>query len=201
MDDVTLICDIAQAKPEALSELYDRYGRLVFSLAYAIIRDRAVAEEITQDVFVRVWQRASTYRPEQAKVSTWLTAITRHHAIDVLRRRNARPEANSVGWDELPPQALAAHDLDDHAEQALLSERLRAALVVLPADQQQALALAFLHGYTQQQIAELLGQPLGTIKTRIRTAMQKVRQKLRTEQPFGDPSAGATGAYGTEENE
>jgi RNA polymerase sigma-70 factor (ECF subfamily) len=201
MDDVTLIHDIAQAKPEALSALYDRYGRLVFSLAYAIVADQAVAEEITQDVFVRVWQRADTYRPEQAQVSTWLTAITRHHAIDVLRRRNARPEAHSVGWDDLHPQALAAHDLEDHAEQALLGERLRAALADLPPDQQQALALAYLHGYTQVQIAELLRQPLGTIKTRIRTAMQKLRQKLLAEQPFSDPSARAAGAYRTEENE
>jgi RNA polymerase sigma-70 factor (ECF subfamily) len=201
MDDVTLIGNIAHAKPEALGELYDRYGRLVFSQAYAIIADRAAAEEITQDVFVRVWQRASTYRPDQAKVSTWLTAITRHHAIDVLRRRNARPEANSVGWDELPPPALAARDLEDHAEQTLLGERLRAAVAALPADQQQALALAFLHGYTQQQIAELLRQPLGTIKTRIRTAMQKLRQKLLTEQPFGDPSERAASAYRKEENE
>jgi RNA polymerase sigma-70 factor (ECF subfamily) len=201
MDDVTLIRDIAQAKPEALGRLYDRYSRLVFSLAYAIIADRAVAEEITQDVFVRVWQRAITYHPEQAQVSTWLTAITRHHAIDVLRRRNARPEANSVGWDDLPPQALAAHDLEDHAEQSLLGERLRAALADLPADQQQALTLAFLHGYTQQQIAELLRQPLGTIKTRIRAAMQKLRQKLLTEQPPEDPSARAASAYRKEENE
>jgi RNA polymerase sigma-70 factor (ECF subfamily) len=201
MDDVTLIRDIAQAKPEALGALYDRYSRLVFSLAYAIIADRAVAEEITQDVFIRVWQRASTYRPEQAQVSTWLTAVTRHHAIDVLRRRNARPEAHSVGWDDLPPQALTAHDLEDHAEQSLLRERLRAALAALPADQQQALALAFLHGYTQPQIAELLRQPLGTIKTRVRAAMQKLRQKLLAEQPFDDPSARAAGAYRKEQNE
>jgi RNA polymerase sigma-70 factor (ECF subfamily) len=106
-----------------------------------------------------------------------------------------------VGWDDLPPQALAAHDLEDHAEQALLGERLRAALADLPPDQQQALALAYLHGYTQVQIAELLRQPLGTIKTRIRTAMQKLRQKLLAEQPFSDPSARAAGAYRKEENE
>ena len=201
MDDVALIRQIAQAKPEALGELYDRYGRLVYSLAYAIIADQAVAEEITQDVFIRVWQRAGTYRPEQAQVSTWLTAITRHHAIDVLRRHKARPEGSSLSWDDLPPLTLAAHDLEDQAERSVQEARVRAAIAALPADQQEALALAYLHGYTQQQIAERLRQPLGTIKTRIRAAMQKLRQKLVTEQPSEDPSARAGGAYRKEENE
>ena len=201
-DDVTLIRLVAQAQTDALGELYDRYSRLVFSLALAIVGDRAAAEEITQDVFVRVWQRAGTYRADQAKVSTWLTAITRHHAIDILRRQNARPESNSVSWDQMPPQAAsAAHDLEDRAELSLRRERIRAAVAQLPADQQQVLALAYFNGYTQQQIADALHQPLGTVKTRLRLAMQKLRQRLLAEQPSLETSESASIAYRIEENE
>jgi RNA polymerase sigma-70 factor (ECF subfamily) len=201
-DDVTLIRLVAQAQTDALGELYDRYSRLVFSLALAIVGDRAAAEEITQDVFVRVWQRAGTYRADQAKVSTWLTAITRHHAIDILRRQNARPESNSVSWDQMPLQAAsAAHDLEERAELSLQRERIRAAVAQLPAAQQQVLALAYFNGYTHHQIADVLHQPLGTVKTRIRLAMQKLRQRLLEEQPSLETSESAATAYRIEENE
>ncbi len=98
--DETLIRLIAQSQEQALAQLYDRYNRLIFSLALAIVNDRATAEEITLDVFMRVWQKAGTYRAEQAKVSTWLTHIARHHAIDVLRRRAARVDQSAVHWEE-----------------------------------------------------------------------------------------------------
>ena len=88
--DEKLISLIAQSHELALNQLYDRYHRLVFSLVLAIVNDRETAEEVTLDVFMRVWQKADTYRVEQAKVSTWLTHIARHHAIDMLRRRAAR---------------------------------------------------------------------------------------------------------------
>jgi RNA polymerase sigma-70 factor (ECF subfamily) len=201
-DDVTLIRLVAQAQTDAFGEFYDRYSRLVFSLALAIVGDRAAAEEVTQDVFVRVWQRAGTYRADQAKVSTWLTAITRHHAIDILRRQNARHESNSVSWDQIPPQAApAAHDLEERAELSLRRERIRAAVAQLPADQQQVLALAYFHGYTHHQIADVLHQPLGTVKTRLRLAMQKLRQILLAEQPSLEASESASIAYRIEENE
>src|SRR5512144_1683199 len=97
-DDEELISLIAQLQQQALAQLYDRYHRVVFSLALAIVDDRATAEEITLDVFVRVWQKASTYRADQAKVSTWLTHIARNHAIDVLRHRAARPDHYALPW-------------------------------------------------------------------------------------------------------
>ncbi|MCI0579523.1 MAG: sigma-70 family RNA polymerase sigma factor [Chloroflexi bacterium] len=154
----------------------------MFSVALAIIGDRATAGEITLDVFVHVWQRAGTYRAEQARVSTWLTAITRHHAIDVLRRQNSRSEAHSVSWDEIAlPAGPAARELEERVELSLKYQRVRAAVAQLPAEQQQALALAYFKGYTHHQIAEALKQPLGTIKTRIRLAMQKLRKMLPEE--------------------
>jgi len=167
---------------DAFGELYDRYKRLVFSVAYAIVGDRAIAEEVTLDVFMRVWQRAQTYRPERAKVSTWLVAITRHQAIDIVRWRKSHPEADSLGWDEISLHERPAHH--DPREQVELSqerERIHKALAQLPANQREALALAYFRGYSQVQIAEALQEPLGTIKTRIRTALQKLRQMLQED--------------------
>ena len=198
-DDVILVRLIAEGETAALGELYDRYNRLVFSIALAVVGDEATASEITLDVFTRVWQRAGSYRPEQAKVTTWLTAITRHHAIDVLRRQNVRPEAHSLSWDGLPPQA-ATSDLEENVELALQRQRIRAAVVQLPAEQQEVLALAYFKGYSHQQIAGLLKQPLGTVKTRIRSAMQKLRQLLAEEDPSLDKSGRASPTYYNDED-
>lgn len=184
-DDVTLINLIAAANSQALNELYDRYNRLVFSIAYRIVGDRGTAAEITLDVFTHIWQRAETYRPERAKVSTWITAISRNRAIDRLRQYNIRPESNSVSWDVVSSPSTSAvstvHELEDQVERTMQREQVRAALATLPDEQRQVLALAYFKGYTHQQIADELQQPLGTVKTRIRLAMQKLRQTLQPE--------------------
>ena len=197
-EDEKLISLIVQAHEAALTQLYDRYNRLVFSLAFAIVNDRATAEEITLDVFMRVWQKAGTYRADQSKVSTWLTHIARHHAIDILRRRSVRLDQYAVQWDD----AIASSDSSgqgpqESAEVSLRRERVQAALAELPAEQKQALTLADFGGYTHQQIADILRQPLGTIKTRIRLAMQKMREHLSDEQSPGDTSIQARSAYNT----
>jgi len=181
-DDASLIKLIARSKMDAFRELYDRYNLLVFSVAFAIVGDRAIAEEITLDVFVRVWQQAKTYRPERAKVSTWLVAITRHHAIDILRSKKSHPEAGGLDWEISSLQnGFAQHDPEEQMELSLQRERIREALAQLPAEQRQALALAYFRGYSHTQIAEALKQPLGTIKTRIRLGMQKLRQLLKED--------------------
>jgi RNA polymerase sigma-70 factor (ECF subfamily) len=184
LDDQALMRMIAQARAEALSELYDRYSRLVYSLALHTLGDAAVAEEVTQDVFFRVWEKAGTYRAEQAKVGTWLTSITRNRAIDMLRRREVRPEGHSLGWEELAetnePRSQNPNP-EDLAAQVLQGLQVRAAVDQLPADQQKALSLAFFGGYSHSEIAEQLGEPLGTVKTRIRMAMQKLRNILEEE--------------------
>ena len=183
LDDETLIRLIARSHEDALSELYDRYSRLVFSLALNMVGDRATAEEITLDIFTSVWEKAATYRPEQAKVTTWVTSITRYRSIDVLRRRSSRPEQHSVGWAELTPDTVPSIDGPEEAtELGLQRQRVRAAIAELPPNQRQVLTLAYLKGYTHRQIAEALDQPLGTVKTRIRLAMQKLRDVLQEEQ-------------------
>lgn len=183
LDDQTLIRLIGRAHADALSELYDRYSRLIFSLALNLVGDHATAEEIALDVFLRVWQKAETYRPEQAKVSTWLTSITRYRSIDILRRQGSRPEQHSVSWTEVSSEAMfTANGPEEAADLSLQQQRVRTAIAELPPDQKQALALAYFKGYTHRQIAEALDQPLGTVKTRIRLAMQKLREMLKEEQ-------------------
>jgi RNA polymerase sigma-70 factor (ECF subfamily) len=188
-DDALLIRLIAKAERGALEELYDRYNRLVFSVALAIVSDRSIAEEVTLDVFVRVWQGASTYHPERANVRTWLAAITRHHSIDILRGQRSRLDQKSLYLDELSWQEEA--DMPDPQEGVEMNSQhahIRQAMAQLPADQRETLLLAYFKGYSHRQIAELLEAPLGTIKTRIRLAMQKLRQILSEEPQPSDKS-------------
>ena len=196
LDDASLMALIARAQEAALAQLYDRYNRLVFSLALAIVHDRATAEEITLDVFMRVWQKAGLYQSEKSRVSTWLTHITRNHAIDVLRRRAVRPEQRAVEWDdELTRTGHFGNSPADSAEDSMRRERIRTALARLPAGQRQALFLAYFEGYSQSQIAETLRQPLGTIKTRMRLALEKLREFLQDEREPADTSEDGSSAY------
>jgi RNA polymerase sigma-70 factor, ECF subfamily len=196
LDDVTLLELMAQDQTEALCALYDRYNRLVFSLALAVVADRATADDITLDVFTRLWQQASAYQFSKGTVTTWMTAITRHLAIDVLRRQQARPEGQSARWqEEKAAGPTLARLTEEGAEQALQRQRVRAAVAQLPLEQRQALALAYFEGLTHAEIAEALQQPLGTVKTRIRLAMQKLRHLLRDEQPRVEQSKRAVEAY------
>ena len=182
LDDKRLIALIVEEQQDALGILYDRYSKLVFSMAYRTVGDSGLAEEITQEVFLRVWEKASTYRPEQAKVITWITSITRYRAIDILRKRKIRPEGNQADWDE--GQVLERTDPVDVEQMVELRQRqikVRTALATLPDEQRRALALAFFYGYSHSQIADQLQEPLGTIKTRIRSGMQKLRGLLSNE--------------------
>ena len=182
LDDEALIRLVVHSRPEALSELYDRYSRLVFSLALHAVGDVETAEEITQDVFFRVWEKAVTYRADQAKVTTWLTSITRYRAIDMLRRRGIRPEGNSMSWDEVPLGSEPSVEGPEGATtQSLEGQRVRAAISALPIEQQQALSLAYFQGLSHTEIAARLDEPLGTVKTRIRLAMQKLRETLKDD--------------------
>ncbi len=181
-DDAAIIRLIARQNSEALGVLYDRYGRLVYSVALNVIGNTETAEEIVQDVFTRVWEKAQTYDIDLARVSTWLISITRNRAIDELRKNRSRPEQDNVAWAE----AFEIKDPRDPGPEALAETRqrqqsVREAIAALPPDQRQALALAYFKGYSQSEIAAELGEPLGTIKTRIRLGMQKLRQVLSTQ--------------------
>jgi RNA polymerase sigma-70 factor (ECF subfamily) len=182
--DYELMRGIAGGDEAALAELYDRYSRLVMSVAVAVLGDRATAEEVVFDVFLRVWQNAAGYDPAQAKVSTWLTRLGRNRAIDRLRRESVRPSAHSVAFcdDTSPPADRAPGDPETAAHLALERQRVRAAIAQLPEEQREVLALAFFQGYTHREIAGLLEQSLGTVKGRIRGGMIRLRELLRTDE-------------------
>ncbi len=178
-DDVTILRLISRQDSDALGELYDRYGRLVYSIAFHTIGNRETAEEIVQDVFTRIWEKAHTYDAGQAKVSTWLVNITRNRAIDELRKINIRPEKNSIALsdalnlaDQREPGPEA--EVEAHFQQ----HSVREAIAALPTEQQHVLALAYFKGLSHTEIAEVLNEPVGTVKTRLRLAMQKLRQAL-----------------------
>ena len=183
LDDAGLMRAMAAGHTGALGALYDRYGRLAYSLAVNMVYDEALAEEITQDVFVQAWNAAGAYRAEMGKVSTWLTSITRYRAIDRLRRQRVRPEGHALGWEEGEmPDLPDGIQVEAAVESGQMQQRVRQAVAQLPREQREALALAFFQGYTHQEIAERLGEPLGTVKTRIRTAMQKLRRLLEGDE-------------------
>ncbi len=183
LDDVSLIARIAHADEGALDELYQRYSRLVFSVALHSLGEATLAEEVTQEVFLRIWKKAETYRASHAKVYTWIVAITRNRAIDILRQARRRPQIDPLPWvDQDSLKMHASEDIELEIEDAIQHQRLRAALAKLPKAQREALAYAFFGGFSHQEIADLLAQPLGTVKTRIRLAMQRLKQALQ----FGD---------------
>jgi RNA polymerase sigma-70 factor (ECF subfamily) len=184
--DYDLMRRVAVADEAALADLYDRYGRLVMSVALGVVGDRATAEEITLDIFLRVWQNASGYDPSLAKVSTWLTRMTRNRAIDRLRREAARPAAHSITFDDNTMHYRPPGDMDAVVDLALTQQRVRAAVASLPVEQRQALALAFFQGYTHSEIAALLEQSLGTVKGRIRGGMVRLRLLLATDSAPGE---------------
>lgn len=181
--DEALVQLMAQGRTDALSALYDRYARLVYGLALHMVDDQATAEEIAQDVFYRAWENASAYRPEQAKVTTWITSITRHRAIDALRRRRARPQHDNPGWAEADLDLVpdGAGEPEELVATAMERQRVRGAIRSLPREQREVLALAYFKGLSHGEIAASLQQPLGTVKTRIRAAVQKLRELLGDE--------------------
>jgi len=188
LDDETLLRLIARAQEGALGALYDRYNRLVYSLALNATGDPPLAEEITQDVFLRVWDKAETYRVEQSKVATWITSITRHRAIDMLRRHKARPEGNRAEWAaEDSPNLPDGVDVEGEVIHSQRRGSVRQAIAQLPEEQRRVLAYAYFQGYSHSEIAAVLKEPLGTVKTRIRLAMIKLRQSLQDADMSGPP--------------
>lgn len=170
---------IAGGDAAALGELYDRYGRIVFGVLYRTLGSPEPAEEVAQDAFHAAWRRADTYRPDRGSVRTWLLAIARNAAIDWRRTKGKRFEREAA-IDEAA-ELVEERRIDDRVMASLQAERVRAAVAALPEDQRTTLSLAFWSGLSQSQIAERTGTPLGTVKSRVRLGMAKLRESLRAE--------------------
>jgi RNA polymerase sigma-70 factor, ECF subfamily len=171
-DDAELVQLVAADDTDALRVLYERYGSIVFGMAQRVLGDRQLAEECTQDVFVALWRSAAKYEPGRAQVSTWLVGIAKYRAIDLVRRRAARPaDPYAEIWqgDESPDSAELVAACDQ-------AQRIAAAVAELPPPQREALQLAYFEGLSHSEIAERLAVPLGTIKGRIRLALDRLRE-------------------------
>lgn len=178
--DARVVARLAQGEAAALEELYDRYGRAVYSFALRMLGDVHAAEELTQEVFLRLWRQAQSYQQSRGAFLTWLLSITHNMAIDEIRRRKRRPLLVD-GSDEdqtlhLVPDSRA--DVERDAWLGALRAHVRQALADIPAAQRESIELAYYGGLTQREIAERLDVPLGTVKTRMRLGMVKLREHL-----------------------
>lgn len=178
--DAELMALTTQGNQEALGVLYERYSRAVYSFSLRIVGDAQVAEEILQEVFVRIWQQGGSYQAARGSLITWLLSITHNLSIDEMRRRKRRPQKAESEEPEsilasLPDEGL---DIEDEVWLASLRTMIQDALQQLPAAQREAIELGYFQGLTQREIADTLGEPLGTIKTRMRLGMLKLREQL-----------------------
>ena len=178
-DDMKLVERIAAGDAEALGELYDRYGRVAFGVLYRMLPGPEAAEEVAQDAFHSVWRQARSYRPERGSVRTWLLAICRNAAIDWRRTRGKRLE-REVSIDAAA-DLLGDARVEERVVSAMRAARVRKIVGELPKEQREVLALAFWGGYSQSEIAARTDTPLGTVKSRVRLAMNKLRQSLEDE--------------------
>jgi RNA polymerase sigma-70 factor (ECF subfamily) len=188
--DEALLAGMATGDDVATGELVRRYRRRVYGLALSIVADSGTAEEVAQEALVRVWRHAAVYDVRRGGVAAWVLTITRNLAIDAVRLRRATPiDPDAFGAMAGPADSPEGGEVAvDAVMAAARAPRVRAALGTLPPEQRRALVLAAVHGRTAREISELEQVPLGTAKTRIRTAMMKVRREL------GEPDARTTGA-------
>ena len=174
--DAELITRLQRRDPQALAELYDRYGRLAYSLILRVVRDVGVAEDLVQETFLRIWNRVQGFDAKKGAVGPWLMAVARNRAIDYLRSTTGRAR-NSLELETTEHPALYS----DMEKDLLLSDkarRVKAALEKLSPRQREVIELAYYEGLSQTEMAERLGQPLGTVKTWVRTALKNLRDEL-----------------------
>jgi RNA polymerase sigma-70 factor, ECF subfamily len=173
LSDEALVALAARSEQSALAELYDRYGRTAYGLALRVLRDQALAEDAVQEAFLTVWRTASRFMPERGKASTWILTLVHRRAVDAVRREQRR-RADSLDQAAEPAVEGAEEDAFRHLQR----ERVQAALRHLPDAQREALELAYYGGFSQSELAERLGQPLGTIKSRMFGGLSRMRELL-----------------------
>jgi RNA polymerase sigma factor (sigma-70 family) len=173
LTDEEVLARIALADEAALDEAYTRFGRVAYGLAYRILRDAALAEDAVQDAFLAVWRTAASFDPGRGTASTWILTLVHRRTVDVVRREDRR---RAQPLDDAPP--ALGESTDEAAEVREQRRTVQAALAQLPADQRVALELAYYGGLTQSQIAEHLGVPLGTVKSRAFAGLTALRDLL-----------------------
>jgi len=173
LSDEALVALVARSDEPALAELYDRVGGTAYGLAYRVLRDEALAEDAVQEAFLGLWRSAGSFIPERAKASTWILTLVHRRAVDLVRREQRRRAEPIEG---VPEPAVGS--AEEAAWLRLDRERVQGALAQLPDQQREAIELAYYGGYTQSELAERLGQPLGTIKSRMFSGLTRLRDLL-----------------------
>jgi RNA polymerase sigma-70 factor (ECF subfamily) len=173
LSDEALVAAVANADEDALGQLYDRFGKVAYGLAFRVLQDPALAEDAVQEAFLQAWRGAGAYDPERAKASTWLLTFVHRRAVDLVRREERR---RTVPIDPVPEPSGSGADEEvvARSRRQIVQDALRR----LPTEQREAIELAYYGGLTQSELAEKLGQPLGTIKSRMFTGLQRLQALL-----------------------
>ena len=179
LSDEALVALVARSDDLALAELYDRHGRVAFGLALRVLRDRGLAEDTVQEAFLAVWRNAGRFMAERSKASTWILMLVHRRAVDRVRREARR----TVEPLDAAPEDAGGPSAEEAAWLSLERSRVREALKTLPDPQREAIELAFYAGFTQSELAERLGVPLGTIKSRIFAGLARLRELLQEAIP------------------
>ena len=179
LSDEALINAIAEGAEWAMEPLYERYNRVLYSLAYRMVADHQVAEDLLQDAFLSIWRRATSYSPQSGTVRSWLISIVHHRTIDYLRAVRRRAGLKEVTWEEVEQDERTAFpDVWEEALRSVQSAQLRAALLNIPLEQRMVIELAYFQGWTHSEIAAGCEIPLGTVKARMRLGLAHLRVLL-----------------------
>jgi RNA polymerase sigma-70 factor (ECF subfamily) len=166
-----LIAGIRGGREAAMAQLYDRYSSIVYSVALRVLGDTGAAEDVLQDIFMQLWRKPESFDANRGSLAAWLAVIARHRAIDALRKRKPETDVTEV-------VIALDFDLEEEAGRRIAIEKVRGALAGMPAEQRKAVELAFFEGLTHSEVAAKTGEPLGTVKTRIRSALQTLRKAM-----------------------
>lgn len=179
LSDEALISAIAGGAVWAMEPLYQRYSRILYSLAYRMVADHQIAEDLLQDAFLAVWRRATSYSPQSGAVRSWLVSIVHHRTIDYLRGVRRRAILKEATWEEVELDERAAFpDVWDEAWRSVQSSQVRAALMNIPTEQRMVIELAYFQGWTHTEISQGCQIPLGTVKARMRLGLQHLKKAL-----------------------
>ncbi len=176
-NDSELARRLQRREPKAMADLYDRFGRLAYSLIYSVVKDSGVAEDLVQETFLRVWNRVGGFDPDRGALGPWLLAVARNRAIDHIRSARAKMDRNLFELDEHGTPSLYV-DMEREVLNADSARQIKTAMAKLTENQQKVIELAYYEGLSQTEMAERLGQPLGTVKTWVRTALKHLRDEL-----------------------
>ncbi len=176
-DDSDLARRLKNRDPHAMADLYDRYGRLAYSLIFRVVRDSGVAEDLVQETFLRVWNRVQSFDQERGALGPWILTVARNRAIDYLRSTDGRMSAGALELERTETPAMFTN-IEDSALALDRARRLKSAFQKLNANQRTVIELAYFEGLSQTEMAERMKQPLGTVKTWVRTALKALREEL-----------------------